>query len=215
VRQYESVIAALQAFGVKPEHVVAGLSARSDAAFAKAFREQLHSGSIDVLRDTSPEKVAGVLQKLIDAQPNNSSRGELFHTFREANMPDGFRRVDPGSSGTTIRGTTRRADGVVDVTDPPGSAALHGPAERGRYLAEDKAGPGAFDREQAKRYSDQIGPDGKILTADGKAHNGVAYFFDTADSARAAARYMDENGLNPRLHVGYFNPKTGDIVWLR
>ena len=169
----------------------------------------------DVLRATSPEKVAAVLQQLLDSQPNNSSRGALFHAFREANMPPNLRRIEPGVSGTTIAGTTRMADGVIDIAAQHGNAALRGPTEPGRYLAEDKAGAGAFDREQATHYSEQIRDDGRIRTADGKAHNGVVYFFDNLENARAAARYMDENGLSPRLYIGYFDAATGEIRWLR
>ena len=215
VRQYEKAMAALAGLGVKPEHIVNALAGRADTDFATAFRQQLRSGSLDVLRAASPARAGAVLQRLLDAQPNNSSRGALFHAFREANMPSGFRRVDPGVAGTTIARTPRMADGVLEITEPPGSGALPGPKERGRYLAEDKAGAGAFDRDQARHYSSQIGEEGKIRTADGKSHNGVVYFFDTIESARAATRYMDGNGLNPRLHVSYFDAATGQVRWLR
>jgi hypothetical protein len=130
-------------------------------------------------------------------------------------MPPGFRRVEPGVGGTTIRGTTRMADGVIDIAAPPERPGLGGPQKSGRYLAEDKAGSGAFDPAQAEHYSSQMGLDGTIRTDDGKTHNGVVYFLDTFRSADEARRYMNAQGLNAAMHVGYFDKTTGTVKWLR
>jgi hypothetical protein len=208
VRQYERAIAALEPYGIDPHHVVSGLSTASDSAFAQAFRHRLRRHGVDVLEQTRSRDISSVYANLMKAQPNNTSRGELFHAYREANMPPGYRTIKPGSSGTTIAGTSRRADGLLETTSGK-------PFPSGRYLAEDKSGYGAFDRAQAERYSRKMTDDGTVRTADGKSHRGVVYFFDDRSNAREAARYMNEKGLNASLRVAYFDPTTRQVERVR
>jgi hypothetical protein len=209
-RQYANAIAALEPFGVTPQQIVAGLLGVADTAVDQAFRASLRKASVDAIRNRPQAEMPAVLRTLIAAQPNNSSRGALFHEFREASMPTGLRVIDPPESGVTIAHSARRADGVVEVFGPTG---VFGPTETGSYLGEDKAGPGAFDRDQAVHYSDNI-REGKIRTADGKQHLGVLYFFDSHDHALAARTFMDDNNLSPRLRVAYYDA-NGAVRWLR
>ena len=214
VRQYAAALADLEGRGVTLKGLVEGLRGRSEPMLEDMFRTALRKASVEVLKAVPPAERAAVLQQMLAAQPNNSAKGHLFNAFRKENMPAGLKPIKATEGGTQIRNTTRFADGVVEITEPR-EKAVRGPTEPGSYLAEDKAGPGAFDLKQAENYSKNFTAEDTIKTADGKTHQGVLYFFDDFAAADNARRQLDNNNLHRNIRVAYFNRETGSFQWLR
>jgi hypothetical protein len=158
-----------------------------------------------------PDQRVTRIRQLLDAVPDTRTQGEVFTQFREQLAAQqgsalSFMQPIPGAAVNLPNG--RIADGAVNITaGPPGAPPP------GRYLAEDKSGPGAFDPAQARRYSDQFDAHtGTIRTVDGTSHAGIVYTFDTEASARAALATIQ--GLHANIHVGYIGA-GGTYVWLR
>src|SRR5262249_6403256 len=196
------VFAALQERGVAPSAVLEGVIGKTEAASGQAIRDNLRTAMLDAIRNAPEAERPGLLQRFLDAQPSNGDRGELFSQFRRTNPPGGIETLNLAPGSTTLQGTTRRADGALQVLDPP-----HGSPEGlhpGTYLVEDKAGPGAFRPDQAQRYSTALEHNGGRLTVqNGQNYEGLVYFFSNEANARAAFGQMSR--LHPNIHVAYYN----------
>lgn len=216
-RQYEGVLRELHARGVDIEALVRRTDGLPVARGDETLRHAIYDESLRVIQATPATGRMAVLQRLLDAQPNNAARGELFHRFREVNPGTGLQTVDLGgsSNATTLRAfnDARRADGVIDVTQLPDGRL--GPRVPGRYLAEDKAGPNAFDLTQARQYHEALlAGSGRVEARNGQRYEGIVYFFSDRQAAEAAARLMRSEGLSSDLHVAYYRPE-GSLAWLR
>ena len=211
-RHYEPVFAELQEHGIAPSTILNRVAGQSEAASGQAIRDNLRAAMLDVINKAPAAERPSLLQRFLDVQPSNGDRGELFSQFRAANLPRGVDSVDLGPGSTTLQGTTRRADGVLEVRDAPPGAAQRG-VQPGTYLAEDKAGPGAFRPDQARRYSDALAAgNGQVTAANGQQYRGIVYFFSSRADAEAAASQM--RGLHANIHVAYYSER-GSVGWLR
>lgn len=221
-RQYAGVLQELEVRGVDIDALIRRTDGMTVAKGDETLRHAIYDASLRVIQEAPARAGQGgrmdVLQRLLDAQPNNAARGELFHRFREANPGSTeLRLVDLRSSpnATTLEAFTeaRRADGAVEVTRSP--AGVNGPRTLGRYLAEDKAGPNAFDLAQAKQYDEALqAGDGRITARSGDRYEGIVYFFSNRDAAQAAALLMDREGLDAALHVAFYQA-DGSLGWFR
>lgn len=171
-----------------------------------------------------------VLHQILEAAPDNRTRGELFTAFRQrlwAAEGSSVTRVlddagDPVSPtfdfpgfGTSGR---RTADDLVDV------AAGHGTLPRGRYAIEDKTGAGAFSLGQAQDYARTTAPRRGLRrspTAPASDDlNGIVYVFsDPADAQRALAQMEADALVAPLLgrarggiHVAHY-AADGSLVF--
>jgi len=204
------VFAALEEHNVAPSAVLNVVAGKTEAAFGQAIRDNLRTAMLDVINNpnVAPSERARLLQRFLDAQPSNGDRGELFSQFRRTNPLGQVETLNLGPGSTTLQGTTRRADGALQVLDPPaGSRGL----QPGTYLVEDKAGPGAFRLDQAQRYSEALKA-GQITAANGQQYRGLVYFFSNRAAAEAAVEQID--GLNQSIHVAYYSER-GTVGWLR
>ncbi len=186
-------------------------SATTDTSYGK-FRREVRNAMVDqATAKATPQAQVERIRTLIDALPDSRSQGEVFTGFREqlaSNKGSPISFMQPIAGAETRIGKDRVADGAVNIT-----AKQTGGPQAGRYLAEDKSGPGAFDPDQAKAYHDRLREGGNaISTVDGEKYKGVVYSFDSEGSARAAMSTL--GGLNKNIHVGFFDAKGG-FVWLR
>jgi hypothetical protein len=211
-RHYEAVFAELQEHGIAPSAVLNGVAGKTEAASGQAIRDNLRTAILDVINNpnVAPTERARLLQRFLDVQPSNGDRGELFSQFRAANPPRGVESLNLGPGSTTLQGTTRRADGALEVLNTPaGSRGV----QPGTYLVEDKAGPGAFRPDQAERYSRALDAGGgQITAANGQQYRGLVYFFSNRAAAEAASDQV--SALNQNIHVAYYSER-GTVGWLR
>jgi hypothetical protein len=174
-----------------------------------------------------------LLHLFLESQPDGSaSKGHLFTAYREARMVSGGEMVPMhGERAMTVvreadgRSVTRTADGALMVTSAPTAAGAPG---AGPHLLEDKAGPGAFKLDQAEDYARGFGtrraaqvlPPGVYGPV--QEYQGIVYFFDNVDNARAAFTKMQGSpvtrgvlGRRPGgIFVSYID-STGNIAWLQ
>ena len=207
-RHYEPVFAELQKHGIAPSAILNRVAGGSEAATGQAIRDNLRAAMLDTINKAQPTQRPGLLKRFLDAQPSNGDRGELFTQFRAEHLPRGVEKVDLGPRSTTLAGTSRRADGSIEIRNPPTREL-----KRGEYLAEDKAGPGAFQLDQAQRYSKALTDGrGRITATNGREYQGIVYFFSNQREAQAALNQV--RGLHPNIHVAYYN-EQGTVGWLR
>jgi len=211
-RHYEPVFKELEKHGVDPSKILDRVKGLSDGAAGQAIRHNLRAEMLDIINKAQPADRPDLLKRFLNAQPSNGDRGELFTQFRAENLPHGVEKVDPGPKSTTLANTSRRADGAIKITNPPPGAAKQG-VKPGTYLAEDKAGPGAFQLDQAQRYSKALEDGGGVITAaNEQRYQGIVYFFaNDSDAQRTLSKL---GGLHPNIHVAYYNAQ-GNVVWLR
>jgi len=206
-RHYAPVFAELEKHGIAPSAILNRVAGGSEAASGQAIRDNLRAAMLDVINKAQPNQRPGLLQRFLKVQPSNGDRGELFTQFRAGNLPRDVKKVDLEPRGTTLAKSSRRADGAIEIENPPTSKI-----KPGRYLAEDKAGPGAFHPDQAKRYSEAFDGEGQITAANEQKYQGIVYFFLNRRDAEAALNQM--RGLHPNIHVAYYN-EQGTVGWLR
>jgi len=211
-RHYEPVFKELEKHGVEPSAILNRVKGLSDSAADQAIRDNLRAEMLKKIKQALPKERPGLLKRFLDVQPSNGDRGELFTQFRAENLPGGVEKVDLGPKSTTLANTSRRADGAIKITNPPPGAAKQG-VKPGTYLAEDKAGPGAFQLDQAQRYSKALNDGGGVITAaNEQRYQGIVYFFSKDTYAREALSKLQ--GLHRNIHVAYYNAQ-GNVVWLR
>ena len=146
-----------------------------------------------------------VLHQILEAAPDNRTRGELFTAFRQRLwaaegssvtrvVDDAGEPVSPSFDfpgfGTSGR---RTADDLVDV------AAGHGTLPRGRYAVEDKTGAGAFSIAQAQDYARTTAPRRGLrrspTSPPSEDLNGIVYVFSTPADAQRALAQMEADAL--------------------
>jgi hypothetical protein len=146
-----------------------------------------------------------VLHQVLEAAPDNRTRGELFTAFRQrlwaAEGSSVTRVVDAAGEpvpptfdfpgfGTSGR---RTADDLVDV------AAGHGTLPPGRYAVEDKTGPGAFSLSQAQAYAATTAPRRGLRRSPtspaSEDFNGLVYTFSSPADANRALAQMEADAL--------------------
>lgn len=53
------------------------------------------------------------------------------------------------------------------------------------------------------------------MSTGGKRYDGLCYFFQDVGAAKGAAHYLTGKNLSAKIHVAYFDVKTGALTWLR
>lgn len=227
-RKFKDSLEALEEYGVDPADII---KAADEAAVAKsgkvslnkfeeALRRSIRDKLVEKIGALPPKKQSDALAAALDAMPDNGSKGALFSAFRARNMGADLKIVKPKKGGTTLKGTTRQGDGLVEVVgkadDLPGTrpnGGGKGPKEAGDYLVEDKSSAGAFKKTQLKTYSEQLVDPGYIETASGRKLKGVTYFFPDNKAAKAALSELKKGGYSDKIHVAYY--RNGELKWLR
>jgi len=186
-------------------------AATTDTTYGK-FRREVRSAMVDqAMAAATPQAQVQRIRELMATLPDSRSQGEVFTDFREklaSGKESPISYMQPIGGAETRLGNDRIADGAVNIT-----AAQRGGPPAGRYLVEDKSGPGAFKADQAKAYHGQLQNGANVIsTVNGEQYKGVLYTFDTEQSARAAMSTLGD--LNKNIHVGFFDAR-GQFVWLR
>lgn len=208
-RKFASAFKELEEDGVKTGDILKDLGGLSDDAFEHAMRDRLRDEMVKRLRKLPPEEQADRLTRMMDAMPDNGSRGALFSEYRKSGMGAGLKDVKPGTNATRLEGAKRTGDGLVEVGAKRGTK---GPGP-GKFLAEDKNGAAAFKRSQLEAYNKAL-KGGKLKMADGVTElDGVTYFFPDRAAAQGALAAMDEIGASAKIHLGFY--EKGRIVWAR
>lgn len=206
-RHYERVFAELDAHGIQPAAVLGGIAGKTDAVSGQFIRQNLRTATIAAIYNAPATERGVMLTRFLRLQPSNGDRGELFSQFRSASLPSSISAVDFGTNSTTLAGMARRADGAVNV-----ERRLPRSPAPGTYLAEDKAGAGAFRLDQARRYSEALtASGGRIAAQNGQQYDGVVYFFSNFANARAARSQI--RALHPNIHMAYYD-ELGTLRWL-
>jgi hypothetical protein len=169
-----------------------------------------------IMEQTTPEAQVEALRVFLAVDPENASAGKLFSAYRQKRL--GLAETDPAHvSGIKDEPKLSRAmpdgkmaDGAVSVTAAP--ASVPGMTV-GKYLAEDKTGKKPYDPKQAERYSAELDRgSGTYKAPDGTQFKGLVYFFE--NQAAADKAFVHANGLNPNVHLAYFD-EHGVLRWRR
>lgn len=180
------------------------------------YREQLRAKILRQIDEYMPSQQYEALHQWLGAQPNNGAKGSLFQAYQERNIPSGMQYQKPELNDTsfTVVGQDGKpfrikADSITEIVNTPAPGA----PKPGKYLVEDKAGTGAFDEEQFKRYAEILAK-GDLTTMSGKRFDGLVYFFDSELSLASALAFLkDHPELGQRLFVAHLD-KNAQFKWL-
>jgi len=200
------------------------------------LRNAIREEAIRQLMQIKGKKRGEALERMLDLQPDNASKGDLFkHYGREvmkAKKVDGkplYRMSDldkPETFGGTGLKNRRTPDDVVTIEDV---GAIKEDVEEvlppGHYMMEYKAGEEAFKIDQAEDYAKRSygagTKDGGFRTtpqSKTNAYDGLIYVFSTKKDADDAYKLMRDNKLTKGIldkhpggiHIVYVN-ESGEI----
>jgi peptide methionine sulfoxide reductase MsrA len=216
IRKWADVIEKLQSQmggsnGLNLDNLLKDIPAEYKEKHYEQFRHQLRDKTIQaILTEPDGSKRQELLQEFLDLQPDPKSKGELFTAFRKQTQGENIEGIREKDTALKLDNETGRvADDVISVTDD-----IEAGPPVGKYLVEDKAGPGAFKLDQAKDYFESLDPvNGTVKTKDGKQYNGIVYFFDSRESAQNAKRIIQGLSHKEKIYVGYYNAQS-KLEWL-
>ena len=146
------------------------------------------------------------LMEMLDLQPDNKSRGELFTAYRKETMRRRFPDEDvvPGHDIESLHvpgsGKLKKQRTPDDVVEQ--HIDLEGFLPSGRYAVDDKVG-NAFKLDQAEDYARAMIEGPKRRTATGPLvdveYDGIVYVFTDEGYAKLAYKKMQENRLTAQV----------------
>ena len=140
--------------------------------------------------DRHPRARRDALDGLLELQPDSKSKGELFSAYLRIGRPSaGERHVLDVPFEPPVAPSRRQPDDVnlgsdLDVSLPPGT-----------YAVEHKAGPKAFNIDQAEGYARSFSAPGRPVTTSGRPAewDGVVYVFSTRTEVKTARGQMQRS----------------------